>query len=201
MASILKLVAVGRAPIVVVPGGGTFADAVRKAQSELKFSDAAAHRMAMLAMHQMGLLLADLNPRLVPVETLASLRRAIAGAKVPVWLPLKLAAGDKRIPADWSVTSDGLAARLAERLRGATVVLVKSCQVPPGATLAGLVQMGVVDPTFAAIVERAHLPWRVLGAGREGELAELLSAETGRTDLLRDPGRREAPAHAIARRR
>jgi aspartokinase-like uncharacterized kinase len=193
IASILKIVSGARKPCVVVPGGGIFADAVRAAQAELEFSDAVAHRMALLAMHQTGLMLAALQPRLRPAETLAGIRRALADGKIPVWLPLKLAGADDKIPADWSITSDGLAARLAERLGGAPVVLVKSCHVGRSASLASLTRDGLVDGIFAAIVERAHLPWWVLGAGDEALLAELLEAS-------RDGGRRTPSTRAIARR-
>ena len=34
--------------MIVVPGGGPFADAVRASQAEIGFDDAAAHEMAML---------------------------------------------------------------------------------------------------------------------------------------------------------
>ena len=36
--------------VVVVPGGGPFAEAVRAAQPKMRFDDHAAHRMAVLAM-------------------------------------------------------------------------------------------------------------------------------------------------------
>ncbi len=58
----------------------------------------------------------------------------------------------------------------------APVVLVKSCRVPRTASAARLAKDGVVDPTFATIVERARLSWRVLGAGDEPELADLLGS-------------------------
>jgi 5-(aminomethyl)-3-furanmethanol phosphate kinase len=203
--AILELVGNARAPVVIVPGGGAFADAVRRAQADFEFSDAAAHRMALLAMHQTGLMMASLNPRLKPVETLAGLKRMLGSTQIPIWLPLRLALRDGRIAADWSTTSDGLAARLAERLGRAPVVLVKSCRVTHGAPIAALVREGIVDPTFAAIVERASLPWQVLGAGDEAELAALLKAAGrqphARRSVVRDPGRRAAPARAIARRR
>ncbi len=201
LASILRLVAAARVPVAVVPGGGSFADAVRVAQVDLGFSDVVAHRMGMLAMHQTAHMLAGLEKRLVPVETLAGIRRELRRRRVPVWLPLKLSARDLTIPADWSVTSDALAARLAERLGGMPVVLIKSCVVPRAAALDRLVRAGTVDPTFATIVGRAQLPWRVLGAGDEEELVALLKSETGHTPPPREAGRRAAPPRAIARRK
>src|SRR5262245_14143830 len=43
--------------IVIVPGGGPFADQVRAAQGRWRFPDAIAHRMCVLAMEQFGLLI------------------------------------------------------------------------------------------------------------------------------------------------
>lgn len=206
LSSILELVGRARAPIVVVPGGGAFADAVRRAQADFEFADADAHRMAVLAMHQTGLMLAALHPRFVPVETLAGLRAELDSGRIPVWLPEKMTQRDKRITADWQTTSDGLAARLAERLGGAPVILVKSCRIVPGTAMASLVLEGIVDPTFAAIVDRADLAWHVLGVGDEGALAALVDARTPSSHARRhhgqiDAGRRAPPARAIARRR
>jgi 5-(aminomethyl)-3-furanmethanol phosphate kinase len=205
LAQVLELVANARTPIAVVPGGGAFADAVRRAQSDYGFSDASAHRMALLAMHQTGLMLAALQPRLKPVETLAGLKRIAGGARIPVWLPLKLVERDGRITADWSTTSDGLAARLAQRLGRAPVVLVKSCRIPKGASVAALAREGIVDPTFAAIVDRARLPWHVLGAGDDEELALLLKvaarAKAPAPKRVRKAGRRVAAPRAIGRPR
>jgi hypothetical protein len=202
---ILDIVANARAPVVIVPGGGAFADAVRRAQADFGFSDAVAHRMAILAMHQTGLMLASLNSRLKTIETQAGLRRALEDTEIPVWLPLRLVQNDKRIAADWSTTSDGLSARLAERLGGAPVVLVKSCRIAPGTPLAALAREGVVDPAFVTIVHRARLAWKVLGAGDEAELAGLLKAGADPIPFPRrsprETGRRAGPARAIARRR
>jgi 5-(aminomethyl)-3-furanmethanol phosphate kinase len=194
IASILKMVGRARLACVIVPGGGTFADVVRAAQVEHGFSEAAAHRMAVLAMHQAGMMLCAIHARLQPAETLAGIRRAIAQSRVPVWLPMKLVDGDRSISRDWNTTSDGLAARLAERLGSAPVVLVKSCRVPRSASAVRLAREGIVDPTFAAIVERGRLSWRVLGAGDEAELADLLG-------VSHRPGRRAPAARAIARQR
>lgn len=175
LASTLKIVGAARQSCVVVPGGGTFADAVRAAHKKHRLPETVSHRMALLAMHQTGMMLSAMHPCLVPAETLSAIRRAMAESRIPVWLPLKLIDADTRVSADWRTTSDALAARLAERL-GASVVLVKSCRVDSEATPAQLVRQGIVDPAFAEIVARSAIPWRVLGAGDEAELAQRLSA-------------------------
>ncbi len=60
--AILRLVIRARRRVVIVPGGGPFADAVRSTQASLGFSDAAAHEMALLAMHQMAGVMIALEP-------------------------------------------------------------------------------------------------------------------------------------------
>lgn len=180
--STLAFVARARRPVVVVPGGGPFADAVREAQARFGFSDAAAHEMSLLAMHQMAAAIVDGTPRFVTAETTLAMKRAWRGRRIPVWLPAGLCAQDLRIPRDWSITSDGLAARLAERLGGADVALVKSCAVPRGASPDALARHGVVDTMFPAIVRRAGLAWQVLGPGETAALAGLIDAATAGRD-------------------
>lgn len=162
---ILAIVRRARRPVVVVPGGGPFADAVREMQSALGLLDDVAHGMALQAMHQMGDVFCALEPRLVPEETLLGIASAWRRQRIPVWRPSPMCAGDRTIPRDWTVTSDGLAARLAERLGNAELLVVKSCRVRPAATAKVLAQQGIVDPVFADIVARAGLHWRVIGGG------------------------------------
>ena len=94
----LALIARASRPVIVVPGGGAFADAVRRAQAETRFSDAAAHRMAILAMHQTGLMLIAMQPRLIGVETRAQMRAALHAGRIAVWLPLRMCDRDELDP-------------------------------------------------------------------------------------------------------
>jgi 5-(aminomethyl)-3-furanmethanol phosphate kinase len=169
--SLLAIVRRARRPTVIVPGGGPFADAVRDTQRRLKFSDEIAHDMALFAMHQMADAMCAIEPRLVATDTLVGMARAWRQRRVPVWLPAKLCASDRRIPRDWTITSDGLAARLAERLGNAELIVVKSCRVRRTATVAALARQGIVDSVFPVIVDRADLTWSVLGTG-DGPLLE-----------------------------
>lgn len=139
--------------IVLVPGGGPFADAVRAAQDQAGFDDALAHRLALDAMGATAQVLAALSPDLVVVRDLGALAPMARSARVPVWDPALLRGGHADIPETWSVTSDSLALWLARRLRARRLVLVKSVDAPPGADAAALAALGIVDeafPSFAA---------------------------------------------------
>ena len=64
--------------VVVAPGGGPFADAVRTAQIKMGFDDRAAHAMALLAMDQYGCALASLGAGLRLAASAAAIRRGAA---------------------------------------------------------------------------------------------------------------------------
>lgn len=112
-------------PIVVVPGGGPFADTVRAAQAHQRFSNAIAHHMALLAMEQFGLVLCGMAPHLHPAATAGEINEALSQGLTPVWLPTAMCLHAAEIPQDWTVTSDSLAAWLATRLDAAALGLVK----------------------------------------------------------------------------
>ena len=61
-----------RHPLLVVPGGAGFADAVRDADRRFELSAEASHRMAILGMEQFGWLLSELIPGAVRCADLAS---------------------------------------------------------------------------------------------------------------------------------
>jgi 5-(aminomethyl)-3-furanmethanol phosphate kinase len=177
LSAMLCLVARATTPVVIVPGGGPFADAVRAIQPQLQLTDRLSHRLALLSMHQMGHVLAAHDPRFVPAETPADISRILAAGAIPVWLPFALQQDDDTLPADWTATSDALAARLAERLRCGGVALVKSCAIALDATLAEVTTHGIVDPVFAHVVTRAQLAWSLYGAGDDARLVARLSGD------------------------
>jgi 5-(aminomethyl)-3-furanmethanol phosphate kinase len=145
----LAAIARGAGHVVVVPGGGPFADAVRAAQTKMEFDEAAAHHMALLAMEQYGRALAGLEPRFQVADTLAAIRRLLRDEQIPVWAPTRMVLAARDIPCSWEVTSDSLALWLARRLGGARVVLVKHVELGTDPVRASdLVGRGTVDPAF-----------------------------------------------------
>lgn len=140
-------------PLVIVPGGGPFADQVRDAQKSLEFSDKAAHAMAILAMDQFGHVLLDGHERLVPACSLAEIERALECGRVPVWLPSALATPASDIAASWDITSDSLAAWLAGKIGAEALLLIKqSSAFSERDTIDRLAVNGIVDAGFAAML-------------------------------------------------
>jgi len=112
--------------VVIVPGGGLFADAVREAQQLSKTSDAVAHKLAVIAMDQFGLLLAGMNPALATASSELEIAECGWQHRGIVWLPSKMVLADDTIPKNWQATSDSLSAWLASKLDAEQLILVKS---------------------------------------------------------------------------
>jgi aspartokinase-like uncharacterized kinase len=165
--------------VVVVPGGGPFADAVRAAQQTIGFDDRAAHRMALLAMEQFGCALAGLRPSLRLAQSAAAIRATLRAGAVPVWAPTRMVLAAKDVPWSWDVTSDSLAAWLAGALGAKLLLLVKSVAVPPAPVgAADLVARGIVDPCFARFLEASGAQAYLAGASEHARFAAALRSGT-----------------------
>jgi aspartokinase-like uncharacterized kinase len=160
----LAAIAGSAGDIVLVPGGGPFADAVRSAQPRMGFDDDAAHHMALLGMDQYGRALAALNKRFTPAASIAGIRRALRAGNVPVWSPTEMVLKRNDIPRSWEVTSDGLAAWLACRIGARRLLLIKHVDPPPDPIrIEDLVARGVVDRSFASFLRDGAVEASIVG--------------------------------------
>lgn len=141
--------------VAIVGGGGPFADRVREAQTAWHFDDRIAHNMAVLAMAQSAMLMQGICKALVPADSASAVSDAVRSQRVPIWLPFDLLRSRPDALTSWDVTSDSLAAWLAERVRAERLVLVKSCALPQDATPDACAERGIVDRCFPAFVRKA----------------------------------------------
>ncbi len=137
----------GRA-VVIVPGGGIFADQVRNAQQVWQFDDVSAHRMAILAMQQMALLFNGLQPKFNIVSSIAELCKRRLTPAISIWSPEIAELDLAGIPNSWNITSDSLSTWLANKLAADELILVKSATIADNDTVAELTERGVVDAGF-----------------------------------------------------
>jgi aspartokinase-like uncharacterized kinase len=152
-----------RHPLLVVPGGAGFADAVRDADRRFGLQAETAHRMAILGMEQFGWLLSDLIPHAVRCTDLAQAVSGRTGVLLPGGLPLD------ELPASWDVTSDSIAAWVAARVGAGRLVLVKAVD----GRFADL-----VDGYLPTMLERARFETWVIGGRDPARLVELLERGT-----------------------
>jgi len=110
--------------LLVVGGGGEFADIVRAYDKRFNLSAKTSHRMAILGMDQYGLLLCDLIPNSSPVSALEEVGKVLALGKLPVFLPANLMLSENPLENSWAVTSDSIAAYIAHLLQAEKLLLV-----------------------------------------------------------------------------
>jgi aspartokinase-like uncharacterized kinase len=138
------LAAIGEAArrhrLLVVPGGGPFADVVREVARQHRLTDSAAHWMAILAMDQYAHLVASRMPASVLVTGPREIADALDRSQVPVLAPARWLREADPLPHSWDVTSDSIAAWVAGQVGARRLVLIK----PPGASGESL-----LDPYFA----------------------------------------------------
>jgi aspartokinase-like uncharacterized kinase len=174
-----------RHPLLVVPGGAAFADAVRDADRRFGLPATTSHHMAVLGMEQFGWLLSELIPG---AERCADLVRACAG-RATVVLPAALRLD--ALPASWEVTSDSIAAWVAARVGAGRLVLVKEvdglfAQWPAHGdpiarmTVAELAQMrpAGVDEHLPTVLEGVRFETWVISGRDPQRLVELLDRGT-----------------------
>ena len=165
----------GNGQVVIVPGGGVFAEQVRLTQQQWQYDDQTAHYMAILAMQQMALLLQSLCAGLVIVNNVAMIRASMQQHTV-IWSPLSSELDATGIPASWDITSDTLAAWLAVQLSIEHVMLVKSAEFSADSTIAQLSASGVIDKAFARFVQQHSLRIECMSYHQLSALAASLKA-------------------------
>jgi len=95
--------------VIIIPGGGEFADKIREYNKKIRFSDTANHEAAILSMDIMGILLADLIKAAEATHTIKGARKIKKDGKVPILLPSRILHYLDPLKHSWKVTSDSIA--------------------------------------------------------------------------------------------
>jgi aspartokinase-like uncharacterized kinase len=111
--------------LVVLPGGGPFADAVRQMFTRIKIGEDAAHWMAVLGMDQYAHALVARIPDAALVDAEAGITAALQSGRLPILAPYRWLRAADPLPHSWEVTSDSIAGWLAGQLGARRVVLIK----------------------------------------------------------------------------
>lgn len=156
------------AHFVFVVGGGKLVDAVRELDSHVSLDEKAAHWLCIELMGVTAGLVAAMLPELPVVEDFDQLELRTRAPGATLLRPLRFlreiepTRRGTPLPANWSVTSDSIAARLAVVLEAEELVLLKSASPPIPAGdrnwLERLAACGYVDPFLPRLT--GELPHR-----------------------------------------
>jgi 5-(aminomethyl)-3-furanmethanol phosphate kinase len=157
----------GQYRILVLPGGGPFADAVRAFQRQDTLSMDAAHWMAILAMDQYAHVLAERMPAAVLVDEPGAVLGALEQGVVVVLAPYRWMRAADVLPHSWNATSDSVAAFVAGAFDATHLILIKPVDSA---------DPRMVDPCFASVLP-SNLPWMTIAWDQLDQLAARLKKQ------------------------
>ncbi|MBY8991793.1 MAG: hypothetical protein KGD58_13685 [Candidatus Lokiarchaeota archaeon] len=109
--------------IIIIPGGGSFANFIRKIYDDLKFTDELAHWMSIISMNYNGI---ELGKRFPKIEAFEDYRRLKDTDKTfSIFLPYQFLKNNDKLPHNWQVTSDSITLFLARSFGVNECFLVK----------------------------------------------------------------------------
>jgi len=171
------LAELGAGKLVIVPGGGAFADAGREAQAAWRLDDVAGHNIAVLGMCQYAFMLKGICPSLEVVTDSADVARVVRAGHSALWVPFELLRERPDDITSWDVSSDSLALWLAARLDAERAVLVKSCAIPHATDWSELAALEVVDRRFPEAVRRIRCPVELVSRDELARMRAMLPGE------------------------
>jgi 5-(aminomethyl)-3-furanmethanol phosphate kinase len=124
-------------PVLLVPGGGPFADAVRAMDRVHGLGDESCHWLALEAMNLGGAFLTSLGIASTVLDAVQFCRE------------------HDELPHSWAVTSDSIAALAVRVQRGTRLVLLKSIDIPDGTPWEEAAAQGWVDSHFPSVMRKA----------------------------------------------
>ncbi|MHA2393359.1 MAG: amino acid kinase family protein [Promethearchaeota archaeon] len=112
--------------IILIPGGGSVANFIRKVYTELKFREELAHWMGIVSMNYNGIELSKKFPKLKVIENFIELEKL--GKIFCIFLPFKFLKENDKLPHSWDVTSDSITLFLAKELKLIECFLIKDIE-------------------------------------------------------------------------
>jgi 5-(aminomethyl)-3-furanmethanol phosphate kinase len=150
------------AHFVLVAGGGIWVDAIRTMDAQTPLGEEQAHWICIAVLDVTADLLAAMLPECCAVSTWDELDRRRAEPGITILRPKQFleecepSLPGTRLPANWSVTSDAIAGRLAVVLDADELVLLKSMAPPKADTVDRLsvwAAAGYVDTFLPVLVQ------------------------------------------------
>jgi len=103
--------------VLIICGGGEFANKIRDYDDNIQFSGSASHKTAILCMDIIGMLVADKVDGAEAVYSLEQSKKVLNEGKLPILLPSKLFEYLDPLEHSWKVTSDSISVYISWLLK------------------------------------------------------------------------------------
>ena len=110
--------------IIIVVGGGCFADAVRLVYSGNQMSEKTGHFLALKGTEMFAYIIKEINESILLTNNIESLK--VIDQKLKVWMPSEVLKNETSFECSWESTSDSVAAWLHSKVKSNGLVFVKS---------------------------------------------------------------------------
>jgi len=114
--------------LLIIPGGGPFADIARDMYRRYNLSETVAHWMAILAMDQYGFFLSNLSENAVTISYIDNAKELASTYKLVIILPFQILYEQDPLNHSWDVTSDSIAAYIASSTNAESLILLKDVE-------------------------------------------------------------------------
>ena len=146
--------------IIIIPGGGSYANFIRKIYDDLQFTDELAHWMSIISMNYNGIELGKKFPKLEIFEDYNKLKKM--GKTFSMFLPYQFLKENDKLPHNWQVTSDSITLFMAKKFGLNECFLIKDVD-------------GIINEKNQVIKEVSTKEFRKLK--ESGRLSELKSTD------------------------
>jgi aspartokinase-like uncharacterized kinase len=147
------LAGLGAERVLLVPGGGPVADAVRQLDTAHRLGEEKAHWLALTSLWVTAALLRDLLPGAeYGCHPDADRFDLLPAGTVRILDAHMFCQVDDALLHTWAVTTDSIAARAAVVFGASCLILLKSTDIPPGTPWDEAARRGWVDPHFPKVV-------------------------------------------------
>ncbi len=114
--------------LLIVPGGGPFADVVREIYRQYDISETVAHWMAILAMDQYGFFLSSMSENALTISSIDNAKELASTHKLVIFQPFQILYEQDPLEHSWDVTSDSIAAYIASLTNAESLILLKDVE-------------------------------------------------------------------------
>jgi aspartokinase-like uncharacterized kinase len=161
--------------IIIVPGGGPFAEQVRTVDKQCSLPNETTHAMAVLGMQQYAYMFQGLQsdlPLLSDIEEISA-KYGLPGSYI--WLPYEEVIKTHELSRHWQTTSDSIALWLACKIKASQLIVVKSAPVQNKAAHE-LIHSDIVDKHFQPMLTSYAGTVEFMHASEASQLMDKITA-------------------------